>query len=280
MPELPEVETVRLGIEPLAGVPIERARVARRDVVRDRAGKRHGAIEPAMLLAHDAIARTRRHGKQLALVGTSGVCVLVHLGMSGQLLVLDRGGRVAGGHAHVSWTLRDGRRLVFRDPRRFGGVWLLPDEDALDARWATLGPDAMRVTGAMLEASLARSRRAVKAGLLDQRALAGVGNIYADEALFDAGIDPHRACETLGGEEWDRLAVGIVGVLGDGLRRGGATLRDYRRPDGSAGQGARGHRVYGRAGLACLRCGQELARSEVAQRSTVRCARCQPALSG
>ncbi|MEM9374395.1 MAG: bifunctional DNA-formamidopyrimidine glycosylase/DNA-(apurinic or apyrimidinic site) lyase [Planctomycetota bacterium] len=280
MPELPEVETVRQGIEPLVGVPIERVRVARRDVVRGLDGERRGGIETASLLAGGAIARTRRHGKQLALIGTSGACVLVHLGMSGQLLVLDHGGRVRGGHAHVSWTARGGRRLVFRDPRRFGGVWLLPDENALDARWATLGPDAMSVTGVILATSLARSRRAVKAGLLDQGSIAGVGNIYADEALFDAGIDPRRSCDSLAGDDWERLAGSLVRVLNDGLRLGGATLRDYRRPDGSVGRGTRGHRVYGRANQDCVRCGQELAQAQVAQRTTVWCPRCQHAVSG
>ncbi|MEM9372663.1 MAG: DNA-formamidopyrimidine glycosylase family protein, partial [Planctomycetota bacterium] len=122
MPELPEVETVRRGIEPLIGVPVARVRIARRDVVRDAAGRRRGRIDPAALLQGSSLQSTRRHGKQLALVGSSGACALVHRGLSVQLVVPGPGGRVAGGHAHIAWTMEDGRRLVFRDPRRFGGV--------------------------------------------------------------------------------------------------------------------------------------------------------------
>lgn len=276
MPELPEVETVRLGIEPLVGVPIEKVRVARRDVVRDRDAKRRGALDPALLFEHTSIASTRRHGKQLALIGSSSTCVLIHLGMSGQLLVLAPGQKIVGGHGHVVWSLADQRRLVFRDPRRFGGVWLIPDQAALDARWATLGPDGMSVTGAGLAASLGRSRRAVKAGLLDQSAVAGVGNIYADEALFNAEIDPNRLCSSVDDHEWDRLAASVIRVFTEGLRRGGATLRDYRRPDGTAGTGTQGHRVYGRAGQPCVRCGNRLSNGLISQRSSVWCPMCQP----
>lgn len=280
MPELPEVETVRQGIGPLVGVPIERVRIARRDVVRDFDAKRRGRLALAALLEGSCIATTRRHGKQLALIGSSGACVLIHLGMSGQLLVLEPGQRLVGGHGHVLWSLGDGRRLVFRDPRRFGGVWLIPDQATLDARWATLGPDGMSVTGGDLRRNLGRSRRAVKAGLLDQSAVAGVGNIYADEALFDAGVDPNRLCTTLSAAEWDRVAASLGRVFAEGLRRGGATLRDYRRPDGTPGQGIGGHRVYGRSGLPCVRCGQELAKGSVAQRTTAWCRTCQPGVPG
>lgn len=276
MPELPEVETVRLGIEPLLGVPIVGVRVARRDVVRDHHDKRRGRLGPGMLLEGACIRSTRRHGKQLALVGSGGACAMIHLGMSGQLLLLRPGQSVEGGHAHVSWSFADGRRLVFRDPRRFGGVWLLPAESDLDTRWASLGPDGLTITGGLLRDALGGSRRALKAGLLDQSAVAGVGNIYADEGLFDAGLDPRRACLGLGHTDWDRLARSIRAVFAEGLRRGGATLRDYRRPDGSSGTGAAGHRVYGRGGLPCVACGRELSRCLIAQRTTVWCPGCQP----
>lgn len=275
MPELPEVETVRLGLAPIVGVPIERARVARRDVVRDEQERRRGRLEMASLFEHSWIAETRRHGKQLALIGANGRVVLIHLGMSGQLLLMEDRQRVAGGHAHVAWSFDNGRRLVFRDPRRFGGVWLITHENALDARWSRLGPDGLSVTARDLRAVLGGSKRALKAAILDQRAVAGVGNIYADEALFDAGLSPERRCDRVTQQEWARLAASVRRTLGAGLRSGGSTLRDYRRPDGSAGSASSTHRVYGRGGLACVRCGEVLAKTAIAQRTTVWCRVCQ-----
>ena len=275
MPELPEVETVRLGLSPVLGVPIARVRVARRDVVRDHAGGRRGRLDPRDLLESDSAAGTRRRGKQLALVGAGGRVVLIHLGMSGQVLLLGPDRRPAGGHAHVVWHLGDGRRVVFRDPRRFGGLWLLPDLAALDARWHALGVDGLSVTGEDLQRSLGASSRAVKPALLDQSGVAGVGNIYADESLFASRIDPRRSCATLSPGEWRRLGDAIRDTLASAVRDGGSTLRDYRRPDGTPGGGVQRHRVYGRGGLPCVRCGRPLARAALAQRTTVWCPHCQ-----
>lgn len=275
MPELPEVESVRRALAPVVGSSIAGVRVVRRDVVRDEHGRRRGRLDPAGLLAGDRLEAMERKGKQLALVGASGRVVLVHLGMSGQVLLPSPGGQVSGGHAHVVWTLSGGRRLMFRDPRRFGGVWMLPDPDALAERWSRLGPDGLTVTGADLVRALGRSRRAVKAALLDQRVLAGVGNIYADESLHAARIAPTRACASLGRADWDRLASCVRAVLRRAVRAGGSTLRDYRLPDGSAGGASREHRVYGRAGLPCPECGGEIAGMVLAQRSTCWCPVCQ-----
>lgn len=273
MPELPEVETVRRGLAPLIGVPIASVRVARRDVVRDHTGRRRGRLDPAHLLADERIGSIERRGKQLALVGAGGPVVLIHLGMSGQVLVGPDG--PAAPHTHVVWTLKDGRRIAFRDPRRFGGVWLLPGTAALEDRWRSLGPDGLSVLGENLRDALGGSRRAVKAALLDQRAVAGVGNIYADESLFEAGIAPARACVTLAPDDWNRLAAAVRRVLTRAVRDGGSTLRDYRKPDGSAGGAVARHRVYARAGKACVRCGGPVAGAVLAQRSTCWCPACQ-----
>lgn len=273
MPELPEVETVRRGLRPAIGVPITGVRIARRDVVRDDAGRRRGGLGPGTLLEGDRVATVERHGKQLALVGASGRVVLIHLGMSGQVLL---GADAHGGdHTHAVWTLGDGRRIAFRDPRRFGGIWLMPDIAALKARWRTLGPDGLGVRGKALAGNLGGSRRPLKAGLLDQRAIAGVGNIYADESLFEARIAPQRPCDTLSTTEWDRLAEAIRGVLGRAVKQGGSTLRDYRRPDGSVGGAAVAHRVYGKSGKPCPSCGGLIQRALLAQRSTCWCPHCQ-----
>lgn len=274
MPELPEVETVRRAMAPVVGVPVDGVRVARRDVVRDDRDRRAGRLKQAHLLVGDTVAAIDRRGKQLALIGAGGRVVLVHLGMSGQVLVLT-GDASPGDHAHVVWTLAGGSRVVFRDPRRFGGVWLLPDRAALDARWADLGPDALGVIPEDLSSALSTSSRAVKAALLDQRAVAGVGNIYADESLFEARIAPTRPCRSLSGDDFARLAAAIRAVMARAVLARGSTLRDYRLPDGSAGDATAGHRVYARAGQPCPVCGTPIERLVLAQRSTCWCPACQ-----
>ncbi len=274
MPELPEVESVRRALTPLVGVPIVGVRVARRDVVRDDRARRRGRLDPDALLAGGGITSTARHGKQLALLGASGRVVLIHLGMSGQILILDPG-TPAGAHAHVVWTLGDRRRMVFRDPRRFGGVWLLPDRATLETRWSGLGPDGLTITGGQLAGALAHSQRSVKAALLDQGVVAGVGNIYADESLFGASIAPTRPCRGLTPGDWERLAAEIRAVLAAAVEARGSTLRDYRLPDGSAGEAALTHRVYARGGKPCPACAGTITRGILAQRSTCWCPACQ-----
>jgi formamidopyrimidine-DNA glycosylase len=274
MPELPEVETVRRALATVVGVPVVGVRIARRDVIRDEHQRRDGPLRQAHLLAGDAVGVIDRRGKQLALIGANGRVVLVHLGMSGQVLVMA-GDAPKGDHAHLIWSLADSTRIVFRDPRRFGGIWLLPDRDALDARWADLGPDALGVTTSDLVSALGTSSRAVKPALLDQRAVAGVGNIYADESLFEAGIAPTRPCRSLSESDWAHLATAIRSVMERAVLARGSTLRDYRLPDGSAGGAAAGHRVYGRGGKPCPTCDRPLNRLVLAQRSTCWCPFCQ-----
>lgn len=274
MPELPEVETVRRALAPVVGVEVTGVRVTRRDVVRDDRDRRAGSLRQAHLLAGDSVKAIDRRGKQLALIGHAGRVVLIHLGMSGQVLVLT-GDAPVGDHAHVVWSLADGSRVVFRDPRRFGGVWLLPDRAALDARWAGLGPDALAVTPHDLASALAGSARAVKTALLDQRAVAGVGNIYADESLFEARIAPTRPCRSLSEADFARLAAAVRSVMARAVLARGSTLRDYRLPDGSAGDAKAGHRVYARAGKPCPVCDMPIQRMVLGQRSTCWCPACQ-----
>ena len=301
MPELPEVETVRRSLERrVRGCTVSGVIVRRRDVIatpddpaggfgrQRRAAARRatpGRVEKADLLLGDSIEAVDRHGKQLALVGASGRVVLIHLGMTGEVMAPGPGARLrAADHLHVLWTLRhpaQGRqgdsagRMVFRDPRRFGGVWTLPDRAALDARWAMLGPDGLTITGEALRDRAGRSARAVKAALLDQRTVAGVGNIYADEGLFRARVHPETPAESLDDADWNRLAGELRALLARAIELRGSTLRDYRDADGAAGQATALHQVYGRAGLACNSCGTELRSTAVAQRTTVWCPRCQ-----
>jgi formamidopyrimidine-DNA glycosylase len=299
MPELPEVEVVRRTLGP---------RVVGRRVIRVVRG-RHPVVRPVEqaasggLLQGQRIGELRRHGKQLALVGDSGGpggVVVVHLGMTGTLRYGARSepdsvnpgpgsqsparwdevprqlaGGLPGAHVHVVWHLDDGGQIVFRDPRRFGGLWVLPDVAELEARWQALGPDGLTVTGEALRAATRRTRRAIKAVLLDQSAVAGVGNIYADEALHRARIHPGRDARTLRRPSLERLAGSSVAVLSRAVQAGGSTLRDYVDATGDAGGFQHEHRVYGRSGLPCLTCGARLRMGRLAGRATVWCPACQ-----
>ncbi len=272
MPELPEVECIRRGLRwRLFGDAIVDVHVHRADVIHTE----NATDLTHRLLAGRAVITLDRHGKQLAMIGDCGRVVCVRLGMSGQLML--RGTPCEGDHVHVEWLLRSGRRLVFRDPRRFGGLWLFDSREALQRfAWDSLGPDALTITARSLTAVFARTRQCVKAALLDQGLLAGVGNIYADESLFRAGIHPLRpACEL---EASDRasLAASIRQTLRAAIAAGGSTLRDYVNADGQPGASQHGHAVYGRVGMPCPRCDQTIETIKIAGRTTAFCPGCQP----
>jgi formamidopyrimidine-DNA glycosylase len=286
MPELPEVQCLRRSLEPhLLGRTITRAVLCRRDICELFEGRK---ATPAHLLEGLTIDRLDRRGKQLAMISREGPLLLVHLGMTGQMVFSPsplRGGRGGGdrtreAHIHAHWTLEhNGTRaghLHFRDPRRFGGLWTFPSmATLLDHRWSQLGPDALTISPDQLAEALKESRRYVKAALLDQGALAGVGNIYADESLFQAGIRPTRLASALKPAEIESLAAAIRQSLSSSIATGGSTLRDYRDANGRAGTTQLTHAVYGRAREPCIRCGAKLKSAEVAQRTTVWCPRCQ-----
>ncbi|MEL6329049.1 MAG: DNA-formamidopyrimidine glycosylase family protein [Planctomycetota bacterium] len=291
MPELPEVETVRRSLEPhLVGRTIVRAVLHRRDVLvvpgdpiggfgRQRPDSR--ATRPpkqarrAHLLESARIEALGRHGKELAILASDGRVLLAQLGMTGRF-VANRPGRRARipDHTHATWTTDDGTRIRFVDPRRFGGLWAI-HRDELEARWARLGPDALTIDPADLHDRLKRSRRSLKAALLDQRVLAGVGNIYADESCFLAHLDPHRPTNLLRPSETRALAEAVRRVLASSLERGGSTLRDHADAAGVAGSYQADHAVYGRGGQPCLECGSPLDTGRLAQRATVWCRTCQ-----
>ncbi len=294
MPELPEVECVRRSLERLiVGRRVESVRVTRRDVIR-------GESSATALLQHDGIDRVLRHGKQLALVSGTGRCVCVHLGMSGQLCVLPAGDAYRGGpapiertngrtssngrplippHTHVIWRFEDGSAMRFTDPRRFGGLWTFAQLDALAGRrWSALGPDALTITPSDLYHRLSATRRPLKAALLDQALVAGLGNIYVDELLFGAGLHPL----TPAGKVDRALAGSLVGrmrtLLTRAIERGGSSLRDYVDADNQRGSQQDRHRVYGRSGLQCSRraCSATICSDQIAGRTTAWCPSCQP----
>jgi formamidopyrimidine-DNA glycosylase len=269
MPELPEVETVRRSLVPhLVGRVIETATVHRNDFV-------SGDRSPEALLQGAEIERLERRGKQLAVIARNGRAVIVQLGMSGQVLIAKPGAPLPT-HVHALWTTRNPSAVIlFRDPRRFGGLKTFATICELAAAWSALGPDGLEATGANLWNAVHSSKRPVKAALLDQSVVAGVGNIYADESLFMAGIHPKANCSRLSRSRIERLAHTIVAVLSQAVEARGSTVRSYRDADGQEGSYAAMHRVYGRAGLACSVCRQPLRQTIVAQRTTVFCPTCQ-----
>ncbi|MDP1660362.1 MAG: bifunctional DNA-formamidopyrimidine glycosylase/DNA-(apurinic or apyrimidinic site) lyase [Phycisphaerales bacterium] len=269
MPELPEVETVRRSLAPhLLGRTIAAATLRRDDFVT-------GARTPADLLQGATVERIERRGKQLAVIAASGRAVIVQLGMSGQVLAAPASSPLPT-HVHALWTIRSSSTtILFRDPRRFGGLTTLRSPAQLEATWQHLGPDGLAITAAQLWSALHSSSRAIKAALLDQHTVAGIGNIYADEALFVAGIHPKALCHRLSHSRVERLAHSIRQVLTTAVAARGSTLRDYRDADGQAGSYANLHRVYGRAGLVCTVCGQTLRGFVLGQRTTVACSTCQ-----
>jgi formamidopyrimidine-DNA glycosylase len=282
LPELPEIEAIRRGLgRVLVGAAMRLASVGPHDMRargRGRRASRSGPwITPEQALDRAKVIALHRQGKQLAIEARDGRVLVLQLGMSGQVRT-DRDAPAS--HRHLEWQVRSARgasfALVFRDPRRFGGVSWWPSMQALrEGAWTGLGPDALSITGDVLHARLS-GIRAVKAALLDQAVLAGVGNIYADEALFAAGIHPRRRARTVTADECAALAAALRRTLADAVRRNGSTLRDHVGVGGSPGTAQHAHRAYGRAGSPCSACGTPMSSGQVAGRTTCWCDRCQP----
>jgi len=285
MPELPEVEHLRRSLDPvLVGARLHAVTVRRRSVV-DRSGAELGDA----LLSGQTIVATHRRGKQMALEAGNGRALVVQLGMTGSMTieagVAPRG--MEAKHRHVLWDFSPVNaagprgstprwRLAFRDPRRFGGLTAYASMDALHQTWSELGPDALTISASDLAAALARARRPIKAALLDQGVLAGVGNIYADESLFAARIHPLRLAAALEHAEVAELARQLRRILSAAVEQGGSTLRDYRDAFGQPGTAVQSHAAYGREGQPCLTCGTPLEGIRVIARATVFCPQCQP----
>ena len=290
MPELPEVETTRRSIAPLlVGKRVERVVTT---------APSYFFITPPDALRASLTGRTveslDRVGKYLVAGLDHGDRVLLHLGMTGQLFsseatsvrLLSATARASldpdeqrgfepDEHTHLRLTMAgDGPEVFFRDVRKFGKVQWLPFGEA-NERLDRLGVDALEVTGELLFRANRGRRVAIKAMLLDQSVTAGVGNIYADEALFLAGVRPGRAAKRVTRRECDAIAKGLREVLRRSIETGGSSISDYVAPDGSDGGYQDERRVYGRKGEPCLECGAAIKRRVIAQRSSHYCARCQ-----
>jgi formamidopyrimidine-DNA glycosylase len=290
MPELPEVEITRRQIEPLL---VER-RIAALETGRD---SYLFLTRPAALrrrLPGRTVQRLRRLGKYLLAELDEGSRLVIHLGMSGQLFssraasprLLSAAARGALGpgeqavfrpdrHTHLCLRFDDrGPEIYYRDVRKFGKLLLLAPGRS-HPRLDRLGRDALEVEGELLFRAACKRKVPIKALLLDQAVLAGCGNIYADEALFLAGVRPGRGASRVTRVECDRIARGLRQVLLRSLETGGSSISDFVAPDGSDGGYQDERRVYGRAGDACITCGAPIRRRVIAQRGSHYCPGCQ-----
>ena len=278
MPELPEVETVMRGLQArLEGRVIVRAAVHRADM--------RWAFPPGLAarLTGARVESFRRRAKYILMRIDGGASVLIHLGMSGRMNVGRHLPNAVPLHEHLTLETDDGWRVGFVDPRRFGSVDLVPTvlEDT-HRLLAGLGPEPLGpdFTAPVLSAALAGKRTPIKAALLDQRMVAGLGNIYVCEALFRARLSPRRSAHTVAGARSARLVPAIKATLAEAIAAGGSSLRDYVQPDGELGYFQHAWRVYGREGLTCEACPGEPACSGIRRivqsgRSSFFCARLQ-----
>ena len=275
MPELPEVETVRLALEPhVVGEVVTDVRV--------RTARLRTPLSGRKLAEHAANRRIiglQRRGKFLVAELEGRRAFVLHLGMSGSFRVVPQEIPFRK-HEHVAWELSNGMSWRLCDPRRFG--WVIPcclaAEHALPALLKDLGPEPLdgAFSGAYLY-TVTRARKAtIKDLLMDQRVVAGIGNIYANEALYRAGISPRRRAGNVGKARCAKLAESVKGVLADALACGGTTIRDYASVNGSEGHFQVCLDVYGREGESCGRCPESvIKRTVVSGRSTYYCPRCQ-----
>jgi formamidopyrimidine-DNA glycosylase len=270
MPELPEVETTRRGI-----LPYLQGRKILKVVVRESRLRWEVSPELATELAGQTVTAIDRRGKYLLLRTRKGA-VLVHLGMSGSLRLAVVGEPLKK-HDHIDFILASGRCLRYHDPRRFGCILWLTGDPAQHPLLAELGPEPLshEFSAEYLLGRAEGRTTAVKSFIMDSQVVVGVGNIYANEALFAAGIDPARHAGKLSLERCEALVSEIKTVLDRAIVVGGTTLRDFVGGDGKPGYFAQTLKVYGRGGQACVSCMTPLKESRLGQRTTVYCPRCQ-----
>jgi formamidopyrimidine-DNA glycosylase len=277
VPELPEVETVRRAIAPvLEGARLEHVEIRDARLVRP--------FDPAIVareLVGERVTDVGRRGKYLIVRFDSGRALLVHLRMTGSLRHATRGALADDPHARAVIRLDNGSDVAYRDIRRFGTWELFEEGELAPYLRARLGPEPLgSLSAAQLGRRLEGRRAPLKSALLDQRTIAGLGNIYVDEALWHSRLHPLRVAGSLDEVELSRLHRAIRRVLRRGIERQGATLRDYALPDGASGTMQNEFQAYGRGGEPCERCRTTLVRIVVGGRTTTFCPRCQPEGSG
>ncbi|BAV32952.1 5-hydroxymethyluracil DNA glycosylase [Sulfuricaulis limicola] len=270
MPELPEVETTRRGIEPHTV-----GRTVVRLVVRNPALRWRVTPKLVQEFSGQTIRSVTRRGKYLLFATDAGAAIL-HLGMSGSLRVAPCT-QAANIHDHVDIVLDNGDCLRLHDPRRFGCLLWTRDDPQKHKLLRDLGPEPLAAdfSGDHLFVKSRRRKRAIRDFLLDSRVLAGIGNIYANEALFAAGLRPMRAAGRISKDQYARLTQAIRATLNRALKAGGTTLRDFRNGRGEPGYFQLSLNVYGRGGERCLVCGTAIKAKRLGQRSAFFCPKCQ-----
>ncbi len=268
MPELPEVEVSKMGISPhLVGQSILSIDV--------RQPKLRWPIPCAFQqLQGETIVNISRRAKYLLVELNSGT-IVIHLGMSGSLRVLNQYTE-PGKHDHVDLKVNNGKILRYNDPRRFG-AWLWYPIGAPINILQHLGPEPLtdQFNSSYIESLTSKRRVAVKQFIMDNKVVVGVGNIYTNESLFNAQVNPLRPANSLTSKEWDRLVEQIKIVLAQAIEQGGTTLNDFEQPNGKPGYFAQKLMVYGRAGEPCLSCGSIIQSKKIGQRNTFWCEECQ-----
>lgn len=262
MPELPEVETVVRSIRPLVGRRIASAEFRNLRILRGG-----DPDHMASRLAGRRISAIQRYGKFIVASLDDGSFLMVHLGMTGKLLL----GGAAGKHTHAIFTFDRGV-LMFDDSRQFGCIEF---HETFPARVARLGPEPLEVGFEEFAADIARRKTRIKSLLLNQTFLRGIGNIYADEALFRAGIHPLAMTSRIRKDRARKLYDAVIAVLNEAIEAGGSSISDYVDAEGREGFFQIHHRVYGRTGEPCVTCGTPIRRVIVTQRSSHFCPNCQ-----
>lgn len=270
MPELPEVETTRRGLEPwLVGRKVRSIRV--------HDARLRWPVDPKLTerLRRRELLGMERRAKYLLFRFQNGT-LIGHLGMSGSMRIASAGDELRK-HDHVEIDFGEDTILRYHDPRRFGFLLWTEDDPHEHPRLRSLGPEPLgeHFDGAHLASCAAGRKLATKAFIMDPKVVVGVGNIYASEALHRAGIRPGRAAGRVSGPRWDRLATEIRAVLREAIEDGGTTLRDFLGSDGEPGYFVQNLQVYARAGEPCRQCGQPIRRSVIGQRASYYCAQCQ-----
>lgn len=278
MPELPEAETIVRGVRPaLTGRVIRQAHVLHADVLRVPPRAFRAAVRDRR------IAGVGRRGKNVIVELEGGDVIAINLGMTGRVLpfAAPPRGKQRPTHPAVRFYLDDASVVIFDDQRRFGTVEYLAAV-SWERRSAAMGPEPLAAdfSSSELHQGLQRSRSPIRSWLLDQKRIAGVGNIYAAEALFYSGIHPRREARSVSREEARRLHRSLREVLRRAIHSGGTTIRDYRNAEGEEGRFARRLQVYGREGQPCLACGAGVERVVFSNRSAFLCPRCQPESGG
>ena len=277
MPELPEVETIVRGLAPgIRGRTIDRVELLFKPLL--RRGPKGGLA----VLAGRRVLGVRRRGKMALVECEGGTTLVFHLKMTGQLLLAAPGAEPPDKHTRLAVKFRDGGpELRFRDIRKFGFLLCVRgDPEAGCAELSCLGPEPLGLGLEDFAQALGKRKGRVKGVLLDQTVIAGIGNIYADEMLFDSGIHPETPAAALSKDDMARLWGAMDKVLSAAIEAKGSSLRDYVDADGRAGEFQLSHKVYDREGEPCVRCGRPIKRTVVGGRGTHFCPHCQPRRGG